>query len=66
MATAQVQKRIIRALRAANGDLSLDDLVAAVLPKAASGRNDVKAAVVPLLYLRQVTLTPARKFRIAS
>jgi hypothetical protein len=65
MVTAQVQRQIIKALRAANAELSLNDLVATVRPNVRSGRNEVKAAVVPLLYLRQVTLTPARKFRIA-
>jgi hypothetical protein len=66
MATAQVQKQIIKALRAANAELSLNELVATVRPNVPSGRNEVKAAVVPLLYLRQVTFTPARKFRIAQ
>ena len=65
MAIAQVQKEIIETLRDANDELSLNDLVAKVRPGAPSGRNEVKAAVVPLLYLRQVTLTPTRKFRLA-
>jgi hypothetical protein len=65
MATSQVQKEIIKALQAPNTELSLNDLVAKVRPNAPSGREDVKKAVVPLLYLRQVTLTPERKFRIA-
>jgi hypothetical protein len=66
MATTEVQKRIMRALRKANDELSLNDLVAKVRPDAPAGRSEVKAAVVPLLYLRQITLTPTRKFRIAS
>ena len=66
MATAQVQKRIMKELRDADAELSLADLVALVRPNAPSGRNEVKAAVVPLLYQRHVLLTPNRKFRIAS
>jgi hypothetical protein len=66
VATAQLQKEIIKALRSANAELSLSDLVAKVRPNACSGRSEVKAAVVPLLYSRRVTLTPTRKFRIAS
>ena len=64
MPSTQVQKLIIRALREAKGDLSLNELVASV--QANIGRHQIKAAVVPLLYLRQIILTPARKFRIAS
>ena len=66
MATAEVQKRIIRELRSANTELSLTDLVERVRPNASGGRNEVKAAVVPLLYRRDVKLTPNRKFRIGS
>ena len=66
MARAEVQKRIIKELRAAKRDLSLADLVARVLPHASSGRSDVKAAVVPLLYQGHVKLTPKRKFSIGS
>ena len=66
MATAQVQKQILKELRAADTELSLADLVARVRPNAPSGRNEVKAAVVPLLYRRHVKLTPSRKFRIGS
>ena len=62
----QVQQKIMKELRAANKDLSLTDLVERVRPNAPSGRSEVKAAVVPLLYPRQVTLTPSRKFRIGS
>ena len=65
MATAKVQKAIIDALRSAETDLSLNELVARVRPDA-SGRGEVKAAVVPLLYRQKVSLTPRRKFRIAS
>jgi hypothetical protein len=64
MATAQVQKLIMKELRAAHGELSLSDLVARVRPNVPSGRNEVKAAVVPLLYRRDVMLTPRRRFRI--
>jgi len=49
-----------------DAELSLTDLVARVRPDAPGGRNEIKAAVVPLLYRRQVTLTPSRKFRIGS
>lgn len=66
MATEQVQKKIIKELRAASTELSLADLVARVRPNAPDGRNEVKAAVVPLLYQRHVELTPTRKFRIGS
>jgi hypothetical protein len=66
MATAEVQKQIMKELRAAETELSLTDLVARVRPNAPSGRNEVKAAVVPLLYRRDVKLTPSRKFRIGS
>ena len=65
-ATVQVQKQIMKELRAAETELSLADLVARVRPEVPSGRNDVKAAVVPLLYRRYVQLTPTRKFRIGS
>ena len=65
MPIAQVQKLIIKALRS-NLELSLSDLVAKVRPNVGSGRNEVKAAVVPLLYLKRVTLTPTRKFRIGD
>ncbi len=66
MATDQVQKKIIEELRAAKNDLSLADLAARVRPNVANGRNEVKAAVVPLLYRRDVTLTPTRRFRIGN
>jgi hypothetical protein len=66
MAPAQVQELIIKELRAAGDELSLTDLVARVRPHAPSGRNEIKAAVVPLLYRRHVTLTPSGKFRIGS
>ena len=66
MATDQVQKKIIKELRAAETELSLTDLVARVRPNEPSGRNQVKAAVVPLLYRRHVEFTPNRKFRIGS
>ncbi len=65
MAIAQVQTQIIETLRGAKDELSLSDLVAQIRPDVPSGRNEVKAAVVPLLYLRQVTFTPSRKFRLA-
>ncbi len=64
MAIAQVQTQIIETLRGAKDELSLSDLVAQIRPDVPSGRNEVKAAVVPLLYLRQVTFTPSRKFRL--
>ena len=66
MAPAQVQKRIIKELRDTQAELSLADLVARVRPDAPTGRNEVKAAMVPLLYQRHVKLTPNRKFRIGS
>jgi hypothetical protein len=66
MAPARVQDLIIKELRAAGDELSLTDLVARVCPRAPSGRNEIKAAVVPLLYRRHVTLTPSGKFRIGS
>jgi len=66
MPTEQVQKLIMKELRTANIELSLNDLIARVRPNAPTGRNDVKAAVVPLLYRRDVTLTPSRRFRIGS
>jgi hypothetical protein len=66
MPTAQVQKLIIKELRAAGSELSLTDLVARVRPHAPGGRNEIKAAVVPLLYRRDVKLTPSRKFQIGS
>jgi hypothetical protein len=66
MASAQVQKQIMKELRAADTELSLTDLVARVRPNVPSGRNEIKAAVVPLLYRRDVKLTPSRKFRIGS
>jgi hypothetical protein len=59
MATAQVQKKILKELRAADTELSLTELVARVRPNAPNGRNEVKLAVVPLLYLRHVNLTPS-------
>jgi len=62
MARPHVQEQIIKALQAAKSELSFNDLVEKVSPLP---RNDVKAAVVPLLYLRQVTFTPTRKFRLA-
>jgi hypothetical protein len=62
MPTVQVQRLIIKELRAAGSELSLTDLVARVR----TGRNEIKAAVVPLLYRRYVSLTPSRKFRLAS
>lgn len=65
MPTEQVQDKIMEELRE-HTELSLNDLVRHVLPDAPSGRNAVKAAVVPLLYQRLVTLTPARKFRIGK
>jgi hypothetical protein len=66
MATAQVQRQIMKELRAADTELSLTELVARVSPNTPSGRNEIKAAVVPLLYRRDVKLTPSRKFRIGS
>jgi hypothetical protein len=66
MATADVQKRIVKELRDANTELSLADLVERVRPNVPNGRYEVKAAVVPLLYRREVELTPSRKFRIGS
>jgi hypothetical protein len=66
MVTAQVQRQIMKELRAADTELSLTDLVARVRPNTPSGRNEIKAAVVPLLYRRDVKLTPSRKFRIGS
>jgi hypothetical protein len=66
MATAQVQRQIMKELRAADTELSLTELVARVRPNTPSGRNEIKAAVVPLLYRRDVKLTPSRKFRIGS
>ena len=66
MAPAQVQQLIMKELRAAGDELSLNDLVARVRLFAPSGRNEIKAAVVPLLYRRHVTLTPSGKFRIGS
>jgi hypothetical protein len=66
MPTIEVQRQIMRALRAVDAELSLTDLVTRVRPDAPGGRNEIKAAVVPLLYRRQVTLTPSRKFRIGS
>jgi hypothetical protein len=66
MPTARVQKLIMKELRASGGDLSLADLVKRVRPDAPSGRNEIKAAVVPLLYKRRVELTSDRKFRIGS
>lgn len=56
----------MKELRAADTELSLTDLVARVRPNTPSGRNEIKAAVVPLLYRRDVKLTPSRKFRIGS
>jgi hypothetical protein len=64
MSTAQIQEQIKQELQSANTELSLSDLVDRVRPNVSSGRNEVKAAVVPLLYQRQVTLTADRKFRI--
>jgi hypothetical protein len=46
--------------------MSLADLVARVRPDAPAGRDEVKAALVPLLYQRHVKLTANRKFRIGS
>jgi hypothetical protein len=66
MATAQVQELIMKELRATGAELFLSDLVARLRPNVPSGRNEVKAAVVPLLYRRDVELTPSRKFRIGS
>lgn len=66
MATLEVQRRIMKELRTANTELSLNDLVVRVRPNAPGGRNEIKAAVVPLLYRRDVKLTPNRKFRIGS
>jgi hypothetical protein len=66
MVIAQVQEQIMKELRAAETELSLADLVARVRPNAPGGRNEIKAAVVPLLYRRDVRLTPSRKFRIGS
>jgi hypothetical protein len=63
MARAQVERLIMKELRA-HSELSLTDLVKRVRPNAPSGRNEVKAAVVPLLYRRCVKLTPSRKFSI--
>ena len=56
----------MKELRAAETELSLTDLVARVRPQAPGGRNEVKAAVVPLLCRRYVQLTPSGKFRIGS
>ncbi len=66
MASEQVQELIMKELRSANKELSLGDLVERVRPNVSTGRNEVKAAVVPLLYRRDVTLTPDRRFRIGS
>ena len=64
MATEQVQKLIMKELRSAGTELSLGDLVERIRPNIPTGRNEVKAAVVPLLYRRDVMLTPDRRFRI--
>jgi hypothetical protein len=66
MATVAIQKKIVKELRSTNAELSFKDLVAKVRPNVASGRREVNAAIVPLLYRRQVTLTATRKFRIGA
>lgn len=66
MSTTQVQGKILKELRSANAEMSLSELMNRVGTNDPSSRREVKAAVVPLLYLGQITLTPSRKFLLSQ
>lgn len=60
---APVQERIVEALRGAGGELSMSALVQEVRSESTSA-TDVKSAVLPLILLEKIELTPERNLRL--
>jgi hypothetical protein len=60
---ARIQREIVRVLRAANGDLSMTELVARV--DSASG-IEVRAALLPMISSELIELGSDRKLRLRA
>ena len=62
-----VQQAILRTLKESSGDLTMSDLVKEVQTRRSLENSmSIRAAILPLITLRRIELTPERKLRLTS
>ena len=64
MPTAEIQREIISALRNAQSALSMPALVQIIQRNTSQPATTIRAAVLPLISVRRIELTPERKLRL--
>jgi len=65
MATAEVQREVLKALRQSGVELSMGELVERAELDAPHKRRLIQVAILFLLSVHKVEFTPARKLRLA-
>jgi hypothetical protein len=66
MPTAQVQDEIIKTLESQPDAISMIDLLKQMRVTHAQSTMAIRAAVLPLISVRRIELTPERKLRLAG